>query len=51
MAAAAVARASLPGQEAAALRLWPWGAEEQVTEASQGGIGPSLMYRVFGAFA
>lgn len=32
-AAAAVAGASLPGREAAALHLWPWGAEEQVTKA------------------
>lgn len=29
---AAVARASLPGREAAALPLWPWGVAEQVTE-------------------
>lgn len=31
--AAAVARASLPGREAAALPLWPWGAKKQVMEA------------------
>lgn len=28
-----MAGASLPGREAAALHLWPWGAKEQVTKA------------------
>lgn len=32
-AAAAAAGASPPRRKAAALHLWPWGAEEQVTEA------------------
>lgn len=33
VAAVAVARAFLPGREAAALPLWPRGAKKQVTEA------------------
>lgn len=46
-AAAAAAGASLLGREAAALPLWPWGTEEQVTKAlPEAGLDPVFQVSV-----